>query len=138
MMSGFKNIQLWEAQGQRNGQLTIRIAQNRKNEETAVYTLSNKEIENAIPCDEEQLNCEFFSIIMKGQLNQVDYYGTELGRTMTDNFENLIKTYMDGNPWIPYDMEERRKKFPKAFEELKYYIDRIIADREKERGAQNA
>lgn len=26
----------------------------------------------------------------------------------------------------------------KAFEELKYYIDRIIADREKERGAQNA
>ena len=42
------------------------------------------------------------------------------------------------DPWIPYDMEEHRKKFPKAFEELKYYIDRILADREKERGAQNA
>jgi hypothetical protein len=50
-------------------------------------------------------------------------------------FDEIIKTYMDGNPWIPYDMEERRKKFPKAFEELKYYIDRILGDREKERGA---
>lgn len=49
-------------------------------------------------------------------------------------YTEFIKTYMDGDPWIPYDMEERRKKFPKAFEELKYYIDRILADREKERG----
>ena len=38
-------------------------------------------------------------------------------------------------PWIPYDMEERKKKFPKAFKELEYYIDRILTDREKERGA---
>ena len=50
-------------------------------------------------------------------------------------FTDFVKTYMDGDPWIPYDMEERRKKFPKAFEELKYYINRILADREKERGA---
>lgn len=27
--------------------------------------------------------------------------------------------------WIPFDMEERKKKFPKAFEELKYYMDHI-------------
>jgi hypothetical protein len=50
----------------------------------------------------------------------------------------FIDKYMNGDPWIPYDMDARRKKFPKAFEELKYYIDRILADREKERGAQNA
>lgn len=53
-------------------------------------------------------------------------------------YTEFIKTYMDGDPWIPYDMEERKKKFPKAFKELEYYIDRILTDREKERGAQNA
>ena len=46
-----------------------------------------------------------------------------------------MESYLGNSPWIPYDMEERRKKFPKAFEELKYYIDRILVDREKERGA---
>lgn len=51
----------------------------------------------------------------------------------------MIQDILQANdPWIPYDMEARRKKFPKAFEELKYYIDRILADREKERGAQAA
>ena len=50
-------------------------------------------------------------------------------------FAQLIREYLENDPWIPYDMEERRKKFPKAFKELKYYIDRILADREKERGA---
>ena len=53
-------------------------------------------------------------------------------------FAQLIREYLENDPWIPYDMEERHKKFPKAFEELKNYIDRILADREKERGAQNA
>lgn len=47
-------------------------------------------------------------------------------------FTDFIKTCMDGVPWIPYKMEDRRRKFPKAFEELKYYIDRILADREKQ------
>ena len=47
----------------------------------------------------------------------------EVGKFVYENMEN--------DPWIPYDMEERRKKFPKAFEELKYYIDRIEQDRKK-------
>lgn len=55
-----------------------------------------------------------------------------------NTLDDLMMRYFGDDIWIPYDMEERRKKFPKAFEELKYYIDRIIADREKERGAQNA
>lgn len=46
----------------------------------------------------------------------------------------IFESYLGNDPWIPYDMEKRKKKFPKAFEELKYYIDRILADREKERG----
>lgn len=61
------------------------------------------------------------------------------GKKRYPNFLSFyINEYFAADPWIPYDMEERRKKLPKAFEELKYYIDRIIADREKERGAQNA
>lgn len=55
-----------------------------------------------------------------------------------DKLERIFETYLGGDPWIPYDMDARRKKFPKAFKELKYYIDRILTDREKERGAQNA
>ena len=52
-----------------------------------------------------------------------------------EKLESILESYLGNSPWIPYDIEERRKKFPKAFEELKYYIDRILADREKERGA---
>ena len=51
-----------------------------------------------------------------------------------NTLDDLMMRYFGDDIWIPYDMEERRKKFPKAFEELKYYIDRILADREKERG----
>ena len=50
-------------------------------------------------------------------------------------FAQLLRDHLGDDPWIPYKMEDRRKKFPKAFEELKYYINRILADREKERGA---
>lgn len=34
-------------------------------------------------------------------------------------------SYPDQSLWIPFDMEERKKKFPKAFEELKVYMDHI-------------
>lgn len=33
--------------------------------------------------------------------------------------------YPDQSLWIPFDMEERKRKFPKAFEELKYYMEHI-------------
>ena len=33
--------------------------------------------------------------------------------------------YSDQSLWIPFDMAERKKKFPKAFEELKVYMDHI-------------
>jgi hypothetical protein len=39
--------------------------------------------------------------------------------------ETLIPdpSYPVQDMWIPFDMEERKKKFPKAFEELKVYMD---------------
>ena len=33
--------------------------------------------------------------------------------------------YPDQDLWIPFDMEERKKKFPRAFEELKSCMDYI-------------
>ena len=86
----------------------------------------------------DQWNRYHCPIISKMRFTKDNYTGG-LGKILGSGYLfNFIQTYMGGDPWIPYDMEERRKKFPKAFEELKYYIDRIIADREKERGAQNA
>ena len=40
-------------------------------------------------------------------------------------FQNMLHEYLGPDIWIPYDMEERRKKFPKAFQELKYFMERI-------------
>lgn len=34
-------------------------------------------------------------------------------------------SYPQQDMWIPFDMAERKKKFPKAFEELKVYMDHI-------------
>ena len=53
------------------------------------------------------------------------------GKREKDKMESIFESYLGNSPWIPYDMEERRKKFPKAFEELKYYIDRIEQDWKK-------
>ena len=90
------------------------------------------------PFSLDQWNRYHCPIISKMEFNKANHTGG-LGKLLGSGYLfDFIQTYMDGDPWIPYDMEERRKKFPKAFEELKYYIDRILADREKERGAQNA
>lgn len=34
-----------------------------------------------------------------------------------------IKEYLGDDIWIPIDMEERKKKFPKAFKELAKYME---------------
>ena len=35
----------------------------------------------------------------------------------------IVKRYIPSNTFIPYDLEERKKLFPKAFEELKEYMN---------------
>lgn len=37
----------------------------------------------------------------------------------------LLREYLGQDIWIPIKPEERIKKFPKAFKELKYYIDKL-------------
>ena len=44
----------------------------------------------------------------------------------TQTFKEVLtpsEGYAPDDYWIPFDMEERKKKFPKAFEELKVYMD---------------
>lgn len=47
------------------------------------------------------------------------------------SFDLLIDQLLEHDPWIPYDMEKRRRKYPKAFQQLKRYIDRIEQNRKK-------
>lgn len=44
-------------------------------------------------------------------------------------FGNMLREYLGDDIWIPYDMNKRQEKFPKAFAELRYYIDLIRAKR---------
>lgn len=43
-----------------------------------------------------------------------------------DNFEKLINYYFENNRIIPYNIEERKIMFPKAFEELYEYMNKYI------------
>ena len=58
-----------------------------------------------------------------------DIHGSSIPDSLFDQTlrEILIPSpdYPDQDLWIPFDMEEREKKFPKAFEELKVYMDHI-------------
>ena len=85
-----------------------------------------------VPFQLQKLDIDICPIVIEAQVKTADYrlHCNVLG--YDSFFTDFIQTYMNNDPWIPYDMEERRKKFPKAFEELKYYIDRILADREKQ------
>lgn len=42
-----------------------------------------------------------------------------------DPLIDIIHEYLGDDIWIPFDLEERKKKFPKAFQELKPYMDHI-------------
>jgi len=38
-------------------------------------------------------------------------------------FSQMLHEYLGDDIWIPIDMEERKKKFPKAFEELASHME---------------
>lgn len=104
----------------------------------ACVSMREKEVCGRVPFGLEHWDATICPAITEFTVHSNTFADSENKEKNGTYFYEFIKNYMNGDPWIPYDMEERRKKFPKAFEELKYYIDRIIADREKERGAQNA
>ena len=90
------------------------------------------------PFDWEQWDTEICPAFCEWSIGFDTWMNIFTEKSEKDRLERIFEIYLGSDPWIPYDMDARRKKFPKAFEELKYYIDRIIADREKERGVKNA
>lgn len=40
-----------------------------------------------------------------------------------DPIRRLWKRYLGTESWIPYDLEERKERFPEAFKDLQYYMD---------------
>lgn len=58
-----------------------------------------------------------------------DIHGSSIPDSLFNQILREILTpspdYPDQDLWIPFDMAERKKKFPKAFEELAVYMDHI-------------
>lgn len=72
--------------------------------------------EDTIPVVETDLDPKRFPIVAE--------YWIETENSLENNyFLNMLSEYLGDNIWIPYDMEERKKKFPNAFEQLAYYIE---------------
>lgn len=55
----------------------------------------------------------------------LDYKKGEFYRHAHSLFIQTLVELLGTNLWIPYDVAERKKKFPKAFEELKVYMEYI-------------
>jgi hypothetical protein len=47
-------------------------------------------------------------------------------QTTTKYLENALDKYLSPDYVIPYDMEERKRKFPKAFKELDRFIKNYV------------
>ena len=76
------------------------------------------QLEDQIPIVEADLDCKRFPIIAEYRIETQNHLENNL-------FLDMLNDYFGGDVWIPYDMEERKKKYPKAFQELKYYLDRL-------------
>ena len=80
----------------------------------AYYQYDN--IQCGSPITEINLNPKVFPIIAD--------YSIEVKYDLKNNIMlETIKQYLGEDIWIPYDLESRKKKFPRAFQELRYYMD---------------
>ncbi|MCH5158737.1 MAG: ATP-binding protein [Clostridiales bacterium] len=75
-----------------------------------------KNVKLSMPFLEEKLDSKIYTIIAEYAISVKNELKTNL---MLD----LIKEYLGEDIWIPYRMEDRKKKFPKAFVELKKYMN---------------
>ena len=89
---------------------------------TANHIYQSNPKANAFPFDPERFDFQSFPIIIR---NGLHYHDTPRS---IDTFHRILCQVLECSPndfWIPFDMEERKKKFPKAFQELKPYLDHI-------------
>ncbi|MBR2594039.1 MAG: ATP-binding protein [Firmicutes bacterium] len=69
-----------------------------------------------IPFDECKLDSNNIFMIEEIKLNVIERLGEN------NVMLNVIKEYLGDDIWIPYNFEDRKKKFPKAFKELAKYM----------------
>lgn len=50
------------------------------------------------------------------------WYSSFFAQEVDKEFVKMLQHYLGNDMWIPFDMKERRQKFPKAFEELQPYM----------------
>ncbi len=71
---------------------------------------------------ESRLNADVFPIVAEYRVNSQK-------KSIVPGDQNimltLLREYLGHDIWIPIEMDERVKKFPKAFKELQYYIDKL-------------
>ena len=91
--------------------------------------ISGSPMEAPIAVDEH--NAQLFPVVMQTDFDFILYRFREYGNPYL-LFPQLLKELLgpneahpDRDMWIPFDMEERKKKFPEAFEELEPYFDYI-------------
>ena len=102
----------------------------RKKEHYVEYRNKNYEQED-IPFIWDYWNPQICPAILEQRINVPSMIRYQKKYSWEDELGKFVYAYMDNDPWIPYDMNARRKKYPKAFAELKYYIDRIEQERKK-------
>jgi hypothetical protein len=68
---------------------------------------------------------EPFKLIVEAFFDRLDFVGFNNDRGGIRMYE-FLETYLEGEYLIPYAIDKRRKKFPKAFKELAPYIAKYV------------
>ena len=76
-----------------------------------------------LPIDWENYDPKLFPIAIQ-VLNPNEGGDTLFAKVLREVLEPAPE-YDRNDIWIPFDMDDRRKKFPKAFRELKVFMDHI-------------
>jgi hypothetical protein len=91
--------------------------------------------ESVMPIDPERFPAEQFPAAFHVVPDLHDY---DFSMWDVPLFVELLQELLTPEPgwpqdlWIPYDMEDRKKKFPRAFQELRDYIKHIQEESERE------
>ena len=71
---------------------------------------------------EDHLDANVFPVVAEYKIDPEKRYAVPDEKNI---MLKLLRDYLGEDIWIPIAMEERKKKFPKAFEELRYYMNRL-------------
>lgn len=95
----------------------------------AIRTSYHKHRPSQMPIDRHKFPAHDFPVTVHVIANSKSImFSPYIDSLFTQTFCEILTPapdYPDQSLWIPFDMAERKKKFPKAFEELAVYMDHI-------------